>query len=124
MVLWLANFCYGGFHVAAWNNHFPTDIEKWLWRISALYIGFCGGLWVLLNFTVARWAKLNAFWEKWMDGQKGPVRSFGLGLIVFVCGFSLILARIYVVVESFVSIRELPAAAYDTLQWSELLPHF
>ena len=47
MVLWLANFCYGGIHAAAWNDHFPSEVEKWLWRSSASYIGFCGGLWVV-----------------------------------------------------------------------------
>jgi hypothetical protein len=45
MMLWFASFFYGGFHVAAWNDHFPTDAEIWLWRMSTSYIGFCGGLW-------------------------------------------------------------------------------
>ena len=49
MVLWFANFLYGGIHAAAWNDHFPSTAEKWLWRASASYIAFCGGLWVGLN---------------------------------------------------------------------------
>ncbi|UNI21782.1 hypothetical protein JDV02_007738 [Purpureocillium takamizusanense] len=124
MILWLANLCYGGFHAAAWNDHFPSVPEKWLWRASSSYIGFCGGFWVVLNSAVARWPALNAFWEKWMDGEKSLAQSIGLGVIVFTCGFSLMLARMYVVVEAFISIRELPAAAYDTPDWTDLFPHF
>ncbi|GJN66913.1 hypothetical protein PLICBS_000935 [Purpureocillium lilacinum] len=123
MILWLANLCYGGFHAAAWNDHFPSVAEKWLWRASASYIGFCGGFWVILNSAVARWPALNAFWEKWMDGEKSLAQSIGLGAVVFTCGFSLMLARMYVVLEAFISIRELPVAAYDTPEWTDLFPH-
>ncbi|KAI1414673.1 hypothetical protein F5Y13DRAFT_197213 [Hypoxylon sp. FL1857] len=124
MVLWLANLCYGGIHLAGWNEHFPTAAETWLWRASALYIGFCGGLWVVLNFVVARIPALNEFWERWMDGEKTWWHNLGLGALVFLCGFSLILARMFIVVESVISIRELPASAYQTPEWIDLFPHF
>ncbi len=124
VVLWLANFLYGGIHAAAWNDHFPSAVEKWLWRASASYIGFCGGLWVVLNFVVSNYQPLNDFWEHWMDGQKGRIHNLSLGSLVFTCGFSLMLARAYIVVEAFVSIRELPSAAYETPTWSQIFPHF
>ena len=79
MVLWLANFLYGGIHAVAWNNHFPSVAEKWLWRASAIYIGFCGGLWVVPNFLVKAYRPLNDFWERWMDGEKGVVPKFDIG---------------------------------------------
>jgi hypothetical protein len=124
MVLWFANLCYGAIHVAAWNDHFPSTAEKWLWRASASYIAFCGGLWVVLNFVVAQVPRLNDFWETWMDGEKTSLESVGLGLVVFICGFSLVIARIFVVVEAFVSIRELPVEAYMTPEWTNIFPHF
>ncbi|KAF2150490.1 hypothetical protein K461DRAFT_287323 [Myriangium duriaei CBS 260.36] len=123
MVLWFANFCYGGIHAAAWNERFPSRIEGIFWRISACYIGFCGGLWVVLNYLVLRSKRLNEFWERWMDGEKALLQSVGLALLVFICGFSLILARVFIVVEAFVSLRRLPAAAYQTPQWADVFPH-
>ena len=77
----------------------------------------------MLNFLVARYRPLNDFWEHWMDGEKTWFESITLGAIVFVCGFSLILARVYIVVEAFISIRELPALAYQTPQWTNVIPH-
>lgn len=124
MVLWLANFCYGGIHAAAWNDHFPSEPEKWLWRASASYTGFCGGLWVVLNLLVAKYQRLNDFWEQWMDGKKSRWQSFALGTVVGVCGVSLFLARFFIVLESFVSIRRMPLSAYQTPEWTDILPHF
>lgn len=124
MVPWLANFCYGGIHAAAWNDSFPSTAEKWIWRASASYIGFCGGLWVVLNFIVGKYPRLNSFWERWMDGEKFWWQSIGLGVAVFLCGFSLMLARIFIALEAFISIRELPEGAYQTPQWTIVFPHF
>lgn len=68
MVLWLACLAYGAVHLSAWNDHFPTVAERWLWRSSSVYIGFCGGLWIVLNYLAQSFSPLNAFWEKWIDG--------------------------------------------------------
>ena len=124
MILWTANLLYGGIHALAWNAHFPSSAEKWLWRASASYIGFCGGLWVALNWIVSGAPRLNEFWERWMDGEKTWLESVSLGLVVFVCGFSLTLARAYIVVEAFLSIRSLPRGAYETPTWTQIFPHF
>lgn len=124
MVLWLANFVYGGIHMAAWNDHFPTEAEKWLWRGSSSYIAFCGGLWVVLNFAVSRIPKLNEFWEHWMDGKRSLAQSIALGIVVFICGLSLVFARVFIVVEAFIGIREMPTSVYATVEWTDILPHF
>lgn len=124
MVLWLACLTYGAVHLSAWNDHFPTVVEQWIWRSSSLYIGFCGGLWIVLNYFAQSFGPLNAFWEKWMDGGGRWWQNLLIGVPVIVCGVSLVLARAFIVVEAFISIRELPAAAYDTPTWTQVFPHF
>lgn len=124
MILWLSNFIYGGLHASAWNDHFPSTTEKWLWRGSCSYISFAGGLWIILNWLAAAYPPLNDFWERWMDGAKGKIWGLLLGIIVFICGFSFGAARVYLVLEAFISIRSLPKGAYDTPNWSDLIPHF
>lgn len=124
MVLWLACLAYGAVHLSAWNDHFPTVAEQWLWPSSSLYIGFCGGLWIALNYLAQSFGPLNAFWEKWMDRGGRWWQNFLIGAPVLVCGVSLVLARAFIVVEAFISIRELPVAAYDTPTWTQVFPHF
>ena len=34
------------------------------------------------------------------------------------------MARAFIVIEAFVSIRQLPLAAYETPSWSQIMPHF
>ena len=124
IILWSANLIYGAIHAAAWNDHFPSDAEKWMWRASLSYVGFCGGLWVVLNYIVSSSPALNEFSERWMDGEKTWFYNVSLGALVFVCGFSLILTRAFIVVEAFISIRNLPVRAYDTPTWAQVFPHF
>ena len=124
MTLWLACFAYGAVHLTAWNDHFPSLAEKWLWRLSSLYIGFCGGLWIILNSVAQAYGPLNAFWQRWMDGGGRRWQNVLIGVPVVICGLSLIFARAFIVVEAFISIRELPKGAYDTPIWSQVFPHF
>ena len=124
MILWSLNFLYGGIHAAAWNSHFPSTAEKWLWRTSASYIGFCGGLWILLNFSALTYPPLNEFWERWMDGISSWFYFAVLGSAVVVCGLSFCLARGFILIEAFISIRSLEEAAYNTPEWAQLFPHF
>ena len=124
MILWFACLAYGAVHLTAWNDHFPTVAEQWLWRSSSLYIGFCGGLWILLNYLAQSIGPLNAFWENWMDGGGTWWQNLLIGIPVLVCGVSLILARAFIVIEAFISIREQPAAAYETPTWTQVFPHF
>lgn len=124
MILWLACFTYGAIHAAAWSNHFPTTAEQWLWRSSSLYIGFCGWLWIVLNYVAQAYKPLNSFWEGWMDGGGEWWQNLIISIPVVLCGSSLVFARAFIVIEAFVSIRELPAGAYDTPTWTQVFPHF
>ena len=124
VVLWTLNFLYGGIHATAWNAHFPTAAEKWLWRTSAAYIGFCGSLWIVLNYLTILYPPLNEFWERWMDGISSWFYFAVLGSLVCICGLLFIFARGFIVTEAFISIRSLEAAAYDTPDWTQVFPHF
>ena len=124
MTLWLASFAYGAIHAAVWHSHFPTLAEKWLWRSSSAYISWAGGLWIVLNGVAQMWQPLNAYWEGWMEGKCHWWDNVLIGATATVCGVSFLLARGFLVVEAFLSIRQLPAAAYETPNWTQVFPHF
>ena len=91
---------YGGIHAIAWNGHFPTLVEQRMWQAAAVLV-------------VAMAAIL-----------------FGLGAlqhIPMVLSASIVTlyatARLYLVVEAFISLRSLPLGAYSTPSWVDTLPH-
>jgi hypothetical protein len=68
--------------------------------------------------------KLTDFWEGWMDGKRSWYFNVVIELLVFVCGCSFCATRPYIVVKAVLSIRHLPAAAYRTPDWTQILPRF
>lgn len=96
---------FAGIHVIAWNFHFPTSIEMWLWRASSI---LCSVLVLIIS--------LGALIGGDVDGAK---RWFFL-----VCAGLYIFCRIYMFVEMFVSLRSVPASVYQTPKWSQYFPAF
>lgn len=123
MVLWNASTIYGAIHLAGWNEIFPTVIESWLWRVSALYIVFSGVVWSLLNLLGHLSGTIWWYWYEILAGGKRR-RSYVLIYVLCAIGGTLyVAARIYLVVEAFVSIRALPASAYQSPSWLLTVPH-
>jgi hypothetical protein len=117
--LFFGSITYGGLHVAAWNAFFPTMIERLIWRISSLYITSVSLLFtfVLITMTVGR----QVFHWRFSDGNI-CVNSFILLFLTITLGYAL--CKFFLLLEAFVSIRELPPHAYKTPQWTQLIPHF
>ena len=109
----------GAIHCIAWNFHFPTPTERFLWRISALAIIVLPFVWfVSLFFSFfsirfdgrIRWTAhkpKHTTWIAWL---------FLLFVVYFV-------ARMFLIVELFLSLRELPASAFTDVDWSTFVPH-
>ncbi|KAF8242899.1 hypothetical protein K440DRAFT_563738 [Wilcoxina mikolae CBS 423.85] len=123
-VLTCLSLLYGGAHVAAWNTHFPTTVERLLWKISACL----ASSFVPVSLLVYQgYSKLNRYTV--LEGQKihwgwMAVATtllylyFGLGGPIFVA------ARMFLTVESFSSLRSLPAGSFKTVPWSNYWPHY
>ena len=116
---------YFGIHLAAWPFHFPSYIELLLWRISAITLACiaviyevvcCSGKLVGKYFfpgspkyaieivkMLPKWVTLSLMWP----------------LII-----AYFTARSYIIVEGFVSLRALPATAFQYVDWLKLVPHF
>ncbi|KAH8751561.1 hypothetical protein BGZ57DRAFT_934427 [Hyaloscypha finlandica] len=123
MTLWFATMAYGGVHIAAWNEYFPTRAEQQLWRLSSVYIACSGLLWLLMNVfgAISPWASL--YWDRFIAFQAFWVEYIVYGVTATACGILYIFARAFLVVDAIVSLRQLPVQIYSTPQWSEIIPH-
>jgi len=101
------NLVYGGIHAFAWNAHFPSIVEENFWRASGCAIAFVA---VTLGLFL-------------YSGTARPYVKLIIELPFFFLLALYIVARLFFIVEAFISVRALPLGAYDTVQWSNALPH-
>ena len=129
---------YGAFHLSAWNSRFPSTVELWLWRGSGLAI--VGGPLVVLLTTYITTILTEPFASAFAlvntidfllhsTENAGSVANLKrlVGLICFallsVFVLSLPAARLYLLVEAFVSLRAPVPGTYQTVEWSQFWPH-
>ena len=102
----LSLMIFGSVHLASWNSRLPSAIELWMWRGSSLYCVIYAGL-----------CALYVVWDpsEKMRNALGEIVIYGLPVYVII--------RIYMIVEVFISLRALPASAFQSVQWSSFVPH-
>ena len=126
----IAALIYGGLHALAWSAHFDSFTEQLLWRMSACVV--MGGVPVCYIIVT-----LTEHCERPKSLRKGSEHRFIVNwnkvfsliedsVNVFLCLILLayILARAYLVVESFINLAHLPAGAYEVPRWSAYFPNF
>jgi len=107
---------YGLIHLLAWSDHFPTPLERRIWRVSSVVVTCSGlvGVLLLLIFEFLRRSLLH------------PNRSL-VGLVAFLALYLLpvvhVLASGFLLVESFRQLFFLDPAAYQLPSWSNYWPH-
>ena len=106
---------FGAIHVASWNIRLLSNVEQWLWRGSALYCCNAGIIFLLIylfldlceSLFLLRKTLSKALWD-WI-------------LMIIILAY--VLARLFMIVEVFLSLRALPHSAYEEVQWSSFVPH-
>jgi len=138
LMLVMVGVVYGGLHASAWNDFFPTLQEQMLWRISSIAVmsfgtftaSFCVSLIIYNKYKdehLLRWigtliSQVDTATSGWGKGVDLIIYVFVMGLLVLstllYCSF-----RVFLIVGSFISLRQQPSGVYLTPSWSQLLPH-
>lgn len=123
MVLWFASMAYGGIHLAAWHDEFPSEAETIVWRFSAIFIGSSGLFWFLLNVFAHYSSWASSWWDRFYGRKAHWMQYMLLGAGAMVCGVTYILSRVFLVVDGVVSLRSAPSATYNSTDWTIFVPH-
>jgi hypothetical protein len=117
---------YGGIHLSVWTSEFPTAVESWLWKIASIGVAvtlsvlFAVGLGMKISLEIMK----AAVEVSCRPQSKRKWRAVGEGIYPYI-GYVAIafyaFARVYLVVESFVSLRRVPVGVYLTPSWLQMI---
>ncbi|KAF9564173.1 hypothetical protein CPC08DRAFT_705518 [Agrocybe pediades] len=115
LVFSLSAIMFGGLHCIAWHFNFPTHAESVIWRVLSLYI-------TTIPVSALLCAALQALLSL------GGKATEDLSIWVFAGTFSLVTGlylpvRMVLLVESFITLRALPANAFLNVDWNNFIPH-
>lgn len=137
---------YGCIHFSASKLIFPTSIEIMLWKISCyyliassfavgvLFLGICANRFLHVKFTVDNVRQHNSRSPLNRVGYRVPsilklCYRYGLVPFFFAIGalsfIFYIAARVFLVVESFISLRHVPIGVYQSpdINFMNYIPH-
>ena len=108
--------CFGAIHCIAWGFPFPTHAELLIWRISSIALTAIP-FYILLVIGLASLLEHIGF-----DTVAGIIFSITL-ISGLPAGILYIIARAVTLVLAFISLRDLPPGAFDTVHWTTFIPH-
>ena len=121
LVLVTLPLVYGGIHLATWDFHFASKTEHLLWKIAC--------------FDIMGTIPFGALYSlAFRSSSLFPARTFNFGRVdkleqallwAFYPPLATLyaLARLYIVVESFISLRHVPIGSYAAVPWVQDIPH-
>ena len=114
---------YGLIHLLAWSDHFPTPLERRIWRVSSVVVT-CSGLVGVLLLLVVQFLRRSSLppdhpLHRLNHGLHRPVAY----LAVYYLPVVHVLASGLLLVESFRQLFFLDPAAYQLPAWSNYWPH-
>lgn len=119
---------YGGLHLSAWNDFYPSQAERYIWIAAALWIACSGGLvWssCSLGLLTKKLGSVRVL-QKQRDLDVSPWRRWFSKTgrwSIYVVGVTFAITRIFLVTEAFVSLRKAVPQMYITSELSDFLPH-
>jgi len=102
---------FGGIHCLGWHVLSQEHAEQILWRAASLAIVFVP-VFILLFCSYAIW----------LNGANDINRAITI-LALVVSSFIYIVARVTLIVLILTSFRSLPPGIYDTVAWTNFIPH-
>ena len=102
---------FGALHCLAWNSPFPTSKKRLSWRVCSATTTALPALLALLIFVL---------------GSRDNSKTMENVLVLASRAVTLlyVIGRITITVLAFMSLRALPADAFQTVDWNKYIPHF
>ena len=126
---------FGAIHVAAWSFHFPSAIEQVMWRIAAVMITAIPFLGIFIpavcvyqfqgsgRYKRARAMIASLIMKKEIKASKWE-RLYLDWYPRVVIYWPYLYARLFLAIEMFAALRNLPPEFFQDVSWTRFIPHF
>ncbi|KAG2029928.1 hypothetical protein BDR03DRAFT_975376 [Suillus americanus] len=101
---------FGAIHCLGWNYLFQRPTEHVLWHAASL--GIAGAPALLFLYV--------EYWIGWRSSNAG---RYIIMCAAIITSFIYVAARVTLLVLIMLSLRTLPLGAYDTVAWTQFIPH-
>ena len=110
----IGSILFGILHLFAWNFKFPTEVERTLWRVSSFVTFLAPVAFVVVCVPI----------DMILDSVFGTrlINTSSFKLLLNLIALVYIVARLFLLVESFRSLYFLPADVFVTT-WASNIPH-
>lgn len=116
LALVLLPVAYGGIHLAAWGFEFPSPAQSLLWKISCLIIMSFVFIVIIPIYVI------GGIIEEFQPGSTKTLDRIS-GTLILTLSIFYAVARIFLVLESFLSLRHVPIGVYAAVPWVQNIPH-
>ena len=106
---------FGGIHCAGWFFDFPSIDEAMLWRVSSAVLT---GTAVLLPLLII----LLSLWNAYGNLAHSQFRRFGFPVFTII-SLVYVVSRLLLLVEAFISLRQLTPGMLALVKWTSFIPH-
>jgi hypothetical protein len=111
---------FGGIHCAGWDFLFPTHAEEITWQVASVVVTGVPCLMVISVLSQSIFFQtetfcLERFFEDLKDVSTTIAIYFGLPIYI--------IARLVLLTEALIALRNLPPGALLEVQWTSFLPH-
>ncbi|KAH7871098.1 uncharacterized protein C8R40DRAFT_1055216 [Lentinula edodes] len=106
---------FGLIHWIGWISTFPTRTEEITWRISSIVVTFIP---VHVELAYKAYAQRHDILLTAPDFLK-----YVFGIIWYIAPLAYVMARWILIVQSFLTLRDLPCSALQNVEWTDYIPH-
>lgn len=121
-IAFLLTCIYGGVHMVAWGWSFPSHPEEIIWKFSCLLIVSSVPAFILFIYLALLVKKEDRSDYEFWSGSDLFDGSYVA--IVLILALAYLFARVFIIVESFISLRRASVGVFVSPEWIELFPHF
>ena len=128
LILVILSLVYGGIHLAILDFAFASKTERSLWKVACIDIMATVPFQFL--FDLGRFSVVMTILLERPSARKMDIASYFFFFFFFLSNcltnallVLYVLSRIYIVAESFISLRHVPIGVYAAVPWVQSIPH-